>query len=1163
MATSSKKNTTDNTDKSLTESGTYIRKIILENFLSFQRDEVDFSTKKTKEIPRFVLIIGPNWSGKTSIFQAIKFALGSNERDERYKKWSDFIRNNQAHAMVELHIQSNTEIIKIRRTVIKGKSPFFEIQLDKDKEFKKVHVIEVQKLVSKLDINPDNQFAFVSQGKIDAIKNLKPIELCSFLEEGIGLKGLRDEILQQKKGVLTLNGEFQALVSRKNALNINLDLLTPNLKRLREKNKLLDIKKKYTDELLWANKGELQKEIEELEVNLSETENQIDIIRKEVDKYQNLINEKDKIILDVDTKISSFSENIGVLGYKKQEFIKEISEWQKEKINAKNELDKLAEKLAEKKSILKSISKQKKNVDEKTDVIKAKTSSIKTKIDNLIKEQSDLTKKIKENELFLEKYNKFSQQRENVLRTIQENEKNVEDIKKDINDIFQSLNDIDHKLSKNKWFLENPTEDLLKQLDINLKKVTVEILNLGAEIEKIEYDKSKKIREFKRIQTALRERKIVLSPNINILKEEIKKRDLSDRVKGPIIEYLKYDDKLSYAIESVLGERLLNSFIASDWDTLNLMERLKKKYNAYCNIYIPKKGNITAYPKIAANGIIGYLVELIEIINGDSDIQKVIYSIIKNCIVVDDYQSAKEIYRTNAFKGKCVTLQGKQIISYRYAYESPHVKRLKGLLSAGTQKEQSNFLEKEIKSLNNKVLEYKVEQTKRDKDQNDLLRKKESFTDLLFNFKQKERLTTKKNQQYNVIYSLEQHNKECNDNLSNVSKKLKDLESQKDPEFFNWNKRIKEIPDELNNHNNELKKWEEILSENLGSLKEIREKLSYYTSDLKISEDEYNSKKNAFQKSDKKAFGIYRELENVEEELLNVNKAISELKEKKILTLIEKKEIDKYYIQLNLSLEQEIFKKASVSHELSMKENDLKRIISEIGPLIKEEVITLRPIQDINRDILIIDKELLKYLDIDDSILVEKEQILKGLKEITKNQREIEIDIKAALKTENKMEDTYFDKFYLVLKELNSRINKKFKSAEIKAYCTLELIGKFEDLGVDIKAAISKDQLKSCKALSGGQISMISIGLILSLLEIKSSPIVMLDEAGMFLDDRNSEASYKMIKSTLDNNAIQMLLFLPKSSNALYLLADKLIGVARIGKKEVSTIFNPKIVMEG
>ena len=1109
------------------------------------------------------MIIGPNWSGKTSIFQAIKFALGSNERDERYKKWSNFIRNNQAHAMVELHIQYHTEIIKIRRTVVKGKSPFFELQLDKDTEFKKAHVTEVQKLVSKLDINPDNQFAFVSQGKIDAIKNLKPIELCSFLEEGIGLKGLRDEILQQKKGVLALNMEFQSLISRKNALNINLELLTPQLKRLTEKNKLLDIRKKYTDELLWANKGELQREIEELEVSLNETENKIDIIKKEVDKYQDVINEKEKTILDIDNNISNFSEKLGVLGYKKQEFINEISAWQKEKINAKSELDKLAENIAEKKKILKNIRNQKKNVDEKIDVIKTKTGNIKNEIDGIIKEQNDLTRKIKENEVFLEKYNKLSQQREAILRTIQENENNVEDIKKDINDIFQSLKDIDHKLSKNKWFLENPSENLLKQLDVNLKKVTVELLKFEAEIERIEYDKSKKIREFKRIQTALRERKIVLSPNINILKEEINKRELSDRVKGPIIEYLKYDDKLSYAIESVFGERLLNSFIASDWDTLNLMERLKKKYNAYCNIYIPKKSNITAFPKIAANGVIGYLVELIEIVNEDSDVQKVVYSIIKNCIVIDDYRSAKEIYRTSGFKGKCVTLQGKQIISYRYVYESPHVKRLKGLLSTGTQKEQSIFLEKEIKSLNNKILELKVELTKLDKNQNEILRKKESFTDLLFNFKQKERLTTKKNAQYNLIYAIEQRSKEINDNLRELSRKLNDLKSQKDPEFFGWNKRIKEIPNELNNYNNELKKWEEKLDENLDSLKEISEKINFYTGDLKSYEDNYNSKKNTFEKSDKKAFRIYRALENLEEELLNVNNVISELKERKKITLIEKKEIDKSYIQLNLRLEQEIFKQASISRELRIKKDDLKRVISEIGPLIEEEVITLRPIQVINQDIMNIDKDLLKYFDIDDGILVEKEQIIKGLKEITKNQREIEIDIKSAIKTENKLEDTYFDKFHIVLKKLNSRINNKFKSADIKAYCTLELIGKFEDLGIDIKAAISKDQLKSCKALSGGQVSMISIGLILSLLEIKSSPIVMLDEAGMFLDDRNSEASYMMIKSTLENNSIQMLLFLPKSSNALYLLADKLIGVARVGKKEVSTIFNPKIVKEG
>jgi chromosome segregation ATPase len=70
----------------------------------------------------------------------------------------------------------------------------------------------------------------------------------------------------------------------------------------------------------------------------------------------------------------------------------------------------------------------------------------------------------------------------------------------------------------------------------------------------------------------------------------------------------------------------------------------------------------------------------------------------------------------------------------------------------------------------------------------------------------------------------------------------------------------------------------------------------------------------------------------------------------------------------------------------------------------------------------------------------------------------------------------------------------------------------------------------------------------------------MFDEAGMFLDDKNAEASYQMIKTTLEQNPIQLLMFLPKSSSNLFLLADKLIGVARVGKKEVSTIFNPKII---
>ncbi|MFX0010817.1 MAG: hypothetical protein ACFE9R_10910, partial [Candidatus Hermodarchaeota archaeon] len=656
------------------------------------------------------------------------------------------------------------------------------------------------------------------------------------------------------------------------------------LKRLNEKKQLLDVRKNYTDELLWANKDLLQKNIENLEISFQESQEKINSITTEVNEYRNLILEKEKMIVDIDSNLNTLSKKIGELEYKKNELVNKIDTWQKEKIIAKQELDELSVRVSEQEKLLKKIRDQRKKFEEEIIIVKKKKQTIKSEIDKLIKEQDDLIRTIKENEEFLERYNTLINDKEGYKGSIKENEIRIENTNKDINDIFQSLMDINHKLEKNKWFLENPSNDLLKQLDKDLKIATVNILNYGAEINQLEYEKSKKMQKFKTLQTALRERKIVLSPNISILKEEIKKRELEDRVIGPIIEYLNYDDELSYAIESVLGERLLNSFIASDWDTLYLLERLKKKYNAYCNIYIPKKVNITPYPKITASGVIGYLVELIKIEDNNVDIQKVIYSKIKNCLVVKDNLSAKELYKTSTFKGKCVTLEGKQIISYKYAYESPHIKRLKGLLSPGTQKEQSELLEKEINSLSERILELKVNQAKFDKEQGEIFRKKESFTDLLFNFKQKERLTSKKNQLYNQIYSIEQQNIEIKEKLVLLSTKIKDFESQKEPEFFLWNKRIKEIPNELTNSNKELKKWDDKLNENLESLKDINTNLNSNESNLKIVKLNYNEKKSAFQTSDKKAFEIYRNLENLENDILSINSNISDLQDKKINT---------------------------------------------------------------------------------------------------------------------------------------------------------------------------------------------------------------------------------------------------------------------------------------
>ncbi|MBY9018218.1 MAG: AAA family ATPase [Candidatus Lokiarchaeota archaeon] len=1137
----------------------YIKKVILENFLSFQKDEVEFSGDVLEVDPRLILIIGPNWSGKTSIFQAIKFVLGSNERDDRYKKWSDFIHNGQKHAMVELHLQYKDEIIKLRRIVIRGKSPYFEIQKDSDDSFKKISVVDIQEFISQLNINPDNHFAFVSQGKIDVIKNLKPIELCSFLEEGIGLKGLRIEILNQKQKVVGLSNDFQALKSRKNALNFNLDFLMPKLKRLEIKKSLLVIKKQYDDELLWANREILLKIIKDIEIKLNEINSRVKELNNKVDLNNETVEQKRKIILELESQLSDNSKLIGELNYKKKDILNKIEIWKSEKLTRKSELDSLKKEILKKEYESKDYKLQEKNIHDAIAILKTEKIVLKENINQLITEQNDLTKKIKENEIFFKKHEKLLEEQNEHFRKIETKDKEIDDLNHDINDIFLSLQDIENKFKDNPWFIENPSQDLIRKMDEDLSIVSQEIFDIESNLKKNEFEKSKLVKKFNTLKESLEKRKIILPMNIILLKEEIEKQKL--KVKGPIIEYLKYDDDLSYAIESVLGERLLYSFVADNWETLNILKQLKKRLNAYCNIYLSKNVTITPLRKFSAPGVIGYLADLINISDDDLDIKKVIYSKISNCIVIQEYSNSKDIYENTGFKGKCVTLKGEQIVSYRYTYETPFMKRLKGFLSTSTLKEQVDVIGGEIETLNGFISDKKDSLLSREKIQRELYEKKELFNDLLYNFNQKERLNQKRNRFYEMIYDFEHQKSISAEKIKELNEQINILESQIEPEFIEWNNRIKEIPLILKECNEKLNDLDIIQEEKniiLNNLKSKSLSINSYISDLK---ERYSKRKEDFEKADKYSFDMFKNLESIEEEIKISYSEEQQLKENKRRNNADISNLQSEQNSLKLNLGQENFRLQEIKQNFKKKKLDLERINAEIQPSIRENDIEVRSIEKINEDIYNIQKELMKYADVDESLLIEKERLLSSLKEINRNQNSLEKDIKAAMKTEAGMENTYYTKFKGMLSDLESKINNKFIITGIKSYCSLELNGNFEDLGIIIKAAVSKDQLKSCTALSGGQISMVSICLMLSLQEIKPSPLCMFDEAAMFLDDKNAEISYELIKTTLENLPIQLIMFLPKSSNALFSLADKIIGVARVGNKELSTIFHPKIIM--
>ncbi len=824
----------------------------------------------------------------------------------------------------------------------------------------------------------------------------------------------------------------------------------------------------------------------------------------------------------------------------------------------KQELETLEVNVAEKQKVVDNYNSQKTTLDKELKLINEERTRIEKIVLALKKEYQQLEQRIKENEKFLNEYNLLDTEKKAKLKEIQENEKYIKVINDEINQLFQSFKDIEHKLDKNKWFLEDPTPNLIKKLDKERMQISSKLSELEEKLKQTESERDKKYRKLKQLQSSLSERRVILPSNITFLKEEIKKIPSLKNVKGPIIDYLKYDDKLSYAIESVLGDYLLYSFLADNWETFNLLKILKKKAHAYCNIYLPKNIKINPYPNIVAKGILGYLVDLIKIIGNDLDIKKVLYSKIKNCIVVENFRAGQDLYNSTSFSGKCVTIEGEQIHSYKYAYETPYTKRLKGFLSAGTQREQATLLEAEIKKLTDDISEYKVDISKLDKLQKEIFQKKEAFEDLLYTFKQKQRITTKKNHLYDQRTNLESSNTNIREDVKDFEVKMKDLEAQKSPEFFKWNKRYNEIPSVLNENYEEMKKWDDKNNETNGILREISEKINTHSNKLNLIKAEYKLKKNNFEKADKDAFVIFREISNVQDEINHINDKIAKLNEEKIELQEEKSSIDKKNIQITLNLEQTHIRFNSVNHEINSKTKALKRINDEIGEIPHKE----RPIDDIKEDILKIGKELLRYNDVDESLLVDRDQMIDSLKKIDDNQKDLKKDIDAAINAENKMESTYYNKFKTVLNDLKVRINQKFESSNVKQYCTLDIVGDFDNLGVEIKAAASKDIVRECTALSGGQVSLISICLILSLQDIRSTPLCMFDEAAMFLDDKNTEVAYNLIESTINNRPIQIIVFLPQGKNPEFLsLAEKLIGVARTGKEDASHIFpKPKII---
>jgi chromosome segregation protein len=274
-----------------------IQEVILENFMSYEYARVPFKHGVN-------VICGPNGSGKSSLLLAISVALGQSYT-ERSKKLSDLIRWGKDQARVTLILDNtrkgknrpvqkfNKDQIFLTRVMRKDGQYWFEL------ENRAVTKQDVERLLDKLGVDPDNMLIIMHQNMVEQFTVLSPQEKLRMVEAAVGLEPYRENVLQAQKKLTRILSQEESIGKLLESAEQTLNYWREQYDRFQEK-KQLQTKRRFLErELAWAEVARREEMAKELEASRKREKDSLDEIEEETktvnEQWQVQQNELEKL----------------------------------------------------------------------------------------------------------------------------------------------------------------------------------------------------------------------------------------------------------------------------------------------------------------------------------------------------------------------------------------------------------------------------------------------------------------------------------------------------------------------------------------------------------------------------------------------------------------------------------------------------------------------------------------------------------------------------------------------------------------------------------------------------------------------------------------------------------------------------------------------------
>lgn len=746
-----------------------------------------------------------------------------------------------------------------------------------------------------------------------------------------------------------------------------------------------------------------------------------------------------------------------------------------------------------------------------------------------------------------------------ITNDITEINKEYQKLKADIDSLSQLLLDKESSSNKNNALIETLKLEVTK-LEVEISEKNNELISINNNIAKLNADKKMMIERKKYEYSENQISSVILSIKEEILNQEKDKAILEEDIKNLKENYkLVFSQKSEYdndlinlkVTKSTLNTKLQNNNkeILSTENKIDILEN-----NILSNAKLPYSvQSILSNPRL--NGIHGTISSLIGIDDEYLTVLDTALGSSANFLVVDNEDVVKESinYLKENKLGKA-TFFPLNIIKPRYVDNSVisrltevngYINTLNNLVKCEAKYRDvvdnqvgNVIVVKDIDTMNliGRIVDYKYRIVTID---GEILHTGGSITG---GTNKKKSFINEKNELDKLKYDL--------DNLKKEEIKINaDLDALiKEEEIINNN--IFEADKKLINYNETINQKELLLSDLNNSLKEKEESIKGQESllgdklDTEIEKimDEYNKKVtekellekdiNTLQNKKLEASTNLSEEENkLRNENSEYNRLSNELKEKEI-------KIGRYDVKLDNLLQtlsenyQLTYEKAKLEFNLDLLEDNARSKVNKLK------------------------KEINALGDVNVGSIAEYKRLGERYEFLTKQQQDLETASKELLEIIDEMDKIMIDKFEVTFNKISEEFAKVFKILFKGGKGILKLTDPENILttGIEIIAEPPGKKLNSIILLSGGEKTLTAIALLFAILNVKTVPFIILDEAEAALDDANVDTFGEYIKSKKDKS--QFILITHKKRTMEY--ADILYGIT-MQESGVSKIVSVKL----